>query len=1106
MKKHVRLNGILTVTILALLLSVFPVLTGGPVFAGTSGSPDLFLDTQERGSLDRSSDPTVIRSRFITVNFDLLPTASEVRAGNRGQANFLDLNFFGGTFHTAVLDRIDVNNHGYTTWTGHLEDVRHSQVILVYKDDIMSGNIALPGAFYQVRFAGNNLHAVHEVDHSKFDDCGVTGTDSPSGASHTVDGVFSSLPVDGPSDSGSSIDVLVVYNAAARAGAGGTSAMNSTINLAISETNTGYGNSGVNPDVNLVHAAEVSYTESGSIFTDKSRLQGTSDGYMDTVHSLRDTYGADVVVLITEGGGGYCGVASLMWSVSNSFKTSAFCVVKRSCATGYYSFAHEIGHLMGARHDRYVDNTDNSPYAYNHGFVNVADNWRTIMGYNTECSDNATSCTRLNYWSNPNKTYGGDPMGVADGDPAAADNRKTLNNTAYTVANFRTHIAAASVKVSSPNGGESLTVGAAHTVKWTSTGTVGNVKIEYSTNNGGSWSTVVSSTSNDGSYSWTVPNAVSSQCLVRIKEASDGSPSDTSNQVFSIVAAPISDTVTVTSPNGGETLTVGDSHTITWSSSGTVGNVKIEYSVNNGSSWSTVTSSTSNDGSYSWTVPNAVSTQCLVRVGEASGGSPTDTSNSVFSIAAAAIPPEVFLGRTRLDFGGNTGGTVTGSQTVLVENDGGGTLSWSTGTADSSWLSVSPASGNGSGVLTVSVDCSGMAEGPYSGSISVSDSNASNSPQSITVNLNVYNNNSTAIPFGEFSTPATGSSVSSSVPVTGWVCDDIDVAGIKIYNGSEYIGDAVFVEGARPDVVQAYPGYPKNYQAGWGYMLLTNFLPGGGTGTYTLYAKATDAEGNQVTLGSKTITVDNANAVKPFGAIDTPGQGGTASGGSFVNWGWVLTPQPNNIPTDGSTIDVWVDGVKLGHPVYNIYRSDIANFFPGYANSNGATGYFYLDTTGYANGIHTIQWTAKDSGGNSEGIGSRFFNIQNSGSDSNGTAAGTGKTSTADSLSVDFLTPVRFKTGHDEKDRPKLVYPGENGVIAVEIKELDRLEIHFPGPVSAISRLPIGSSIDVGGGVFTWNPGAGFTGNYEFVFARWNPNGDARKVKLTVKIRPKFSN
>jgi hypothetical protein len=162
-------------------------------------------------------------------------------------------------------------------------------------------------------------------------------------------------------------------------------------------------------------------------------------------------------------------------------------------------------------------------------------------------------------------------------------------------------------------------------------------------------------------------------------------------------------------------------------------------------------------------------------------------------------------------------------------------------------------------------------------------------------------------------------------------------------------------------------------------MLLTNFLPNQGNGTFTILAQAIDREGHQVVLGTKTIICDNAHAVKPFGAIDTPAQGGTASGKNFINWGWVLTPQPNSIPTNGSTINVYIDGVAIGHPVYNNYREDIAGLFPGYANSNGAVGYFYLDTTAYENGVHTIQWTAADNAGNNDGIGSRYFTIQNAG-------------------------------------------------------------------------------------------------------------------------------
>ena len=171
-------------------------------------------------------------------------------------------------------------------------------------------------------------------------------------------------------------------------------------------------------------------------------------------------------------------------------------------------------------------------------------------------------------------------------------------------------------------------------------------------------------------------------------------------------------------------------------------------------------------------------------------------------------------------------------------------------------------------------------------------------------------------------------------------------------------------------------------------MLLTNFLPNRGTGTYTLRAIATDGEGHAVTLGTKTITCDNAHAVKPFGTIDTPAQGGTASGSGYVNFGWVLT-LPHTVPKDGHTISVYVDSVLRGtlsqNPSsYDNYRVDVSTNFPGLNNTGapgggGPVGAFFLDTTAFANGVHTIWWIAYDDNGDGDGIGSRYFAIDNPG-------------------------------------------------------------------------------------------------------------------------------
>ncbi len=714
---------------------------------------------------------------------------------------------------------------------------------------------------------------------------------------------------------------------------------------------------------------------------------------------------------------------------------------------------------------------------------------------------------------------------ASDGDPS------DVSDSAFTILpQVKT------INLTSPNGGENWTAGSNHNITWSSSGSVGNVKIEYSTDNGSNWSEIINSTANDGSHSWTVPNTPSTECLVKISEGSDSELVDFSESTFAILPPFV-----LNSPNGGENWEAGSTHNITWTSNSSVQNVKLEYSTNSGSadSWTLITSSTPNSGTYNWTIPNIVTSKCVVRISDPSNSSLFDTSDEVFAITKG---PEISLNRTYLNYGALTNGTVTDGQTFLVTNTGGGTLSWSVGD-NAAWLMTSPDSGTDDGVVTVYANASGLPKGVYSGTISVSAAGASNSPQAITVTLNVINSSNNEKPLGTFETPQDKTTVMSSIAVTGWVMDDIQVESVKIYRkawivdpggdgywDTAYVGDAIFVEGARPDVEQAYSGYPLNYQAGWGYMMLTNFLPNGGNGTCIISAIARDKAGKEVTLGEKTIYCDNKNAVKPFGAIDSPAPGGIAAGGSYRNTGWALTPLPNKIPEDGKTINVYVDGVNLGHPTYNIYRSDIAGYFPGYANSNGAHGVFDFDTARYANGVHTIQWVATDSAGNTDGIGSRFFKVQNTGSSAARSSEAkqkwsgynpyrSGSIQQFSGIPVNFADPILVKKGFHNEILPEILYPDENGTVNIETRELERIEIQFadisanesllPGIIgyqiigAQFRRLPVGSTVDMQTRTFYWSLAPGFIGEYQLVFF----DADNQVLhKININVLPRYSN
>ena len=445
--------------------------------------------------------------------------------------------------------------------------------------------------------------------------------------------------------------------------------------------------------------------------------------------------------------------------------------------------------------------------------------------------------------------------------------------------------------------------------------------------------------------------------------------------------------------------------------------------------------------------------------------------------------------------------------------------------------------------------------------------------------------------FGQMDTPAQNATgVQGAIGVTGWALDDAGVSTVQIHrnclafemsppspcqtvlgNNVVYIGDAAFLAGARPDVAAAFPTYPNNVRAGWGYLMLTpmlphvpNALPFGGQGPLTLFAIATDTVGNKTLLSrsfvdvvptATAITMANDTIAKPFGAIDTPGQGQTISGAGYANFGWALTPDLNTtagsgdilIPTNGSTMSVFIDGLSVGLVAYNQCRDGVSNPVPpglyciddvssifgnltpqpfGTPRTSNPTlfrnldaarapiGAFNFNTLTMANGLHTIAWSVTDSAGRTEGIGSRFFNVLN-GAPATGAAAVEDAlrgaparvVGAAESLAVHAPATdgVWGRTGFNLVAPWAALHTNEDGTFAVKLPELDRLELWLGADVDAgylvangkLHPLPVGSSLV--GAQFGWMPPAGYTGTYELAFIR---GGERIAVRVTVVERP----
>lgn len=403
-------------------IALFAMLAGSNIATAEASATALFADAAGfQPAMDKQDPSFVTRSRYVSVNtsslFDATGTARDASALPE-----VALNLFPNASFIGMVTQVQKTSDT-TTWIGTLKNTPQGYFYLVVADGAFIAHVGSPQGIFEVSSAGNNQYKVIQLDQTKL------GDDAP-GAMAEPGPVLTKADIGTNADTAAVIDVMVVYTTAARTAEGSAAAMKARVALAVAETNQAYANAGVTPRLRLVHTEELPYTESGDIQTDVNRLTATADGYMDGVHALRNTYGADMVSLIVENGGGYCGIAkAIMATAATAFDVTA----RNGCMTGYYSFGHEFGHLQGARHDTYVDPT-NTPYAYGHGYTKPSAGWRTVMAYNNACSAVGVNCTRLQYFSNPTKTYSTAPMGVT----GVSENYKVLNTTALTVANFRT--------------------------------------------------------------------------------------------------------------------------------------------------------------------------------------------------------------------------------------------------------------------------------------------------------------------------------------------------------------------------------------------------------------------------------------------------------------------------------------------------------------------------------------------------------------------------------------------------------------------------------------------------------------------------------------------
>lgn len=339
-------------------------------------------------------------------------------------------------------------SNGSITYTGKISGQPHSEVTLALHDNRWYGMIT--DEFmnkYMLQQTGDDVYAIATLNEWSYLPQETTQDfERPLIPDAELD--YDVCAVDNPCNADIvSIQLMVVYTTAAREAYGGTASMNAAIATAVANMNVANANSSVRSGIqfNLVYTTEVAYVESGSSSVDLSRLAGTADGFMDSIHTLRNTYEADMVSMITSSPLTGCGLGYLNTNPLSYNDAAAFNITIYNCLVGNYTMAHEFGHNMGLRHDWYVD-ISNTPCDHHHGYVNQAalvlgasstKRWRTVLAYNNQCADNGFNCSRVNYWSNPGITRTSDPMGISIGNSFSSDEVYAINRFACKVASFR---------------------------------------------------------------------------------------------------------------------------------------------------------------------------------------------------------------------------------------------------------------------------------------------------------------------------------------------------------------------------------------------------------------------------------------------------------------------------------------------------------------------------------------------------------------------------------------------------------------------------------------------------------------------------------------------
>lgn len=358
--------------------------------------------------------------------------------------------------YVALVKEFDYTSPNDFIWKGDLIDLYGSIVIFNEKGN-MFGHIIIENQEYEFQsFDDKTVFIEFDHEYLSKSKCGIDHN-------HEFEENLSPLGLNENDFEGKSctglVRVLVLYTSAAQSS---VSNIYNTATLAVNSVRDALNNSDISwGELHLAKAGTVhlNFIEDGDDYqTDLTRLLNNTQA-----HQLRNQYQADLVVLLTDNV--YPEIYGVAYLGPNPY--TSYSIVEAPHATSGFTFAHEVGHLFGCRHE--VD--DDPGGSFEHGYKFTTGWWLWKKKWKTILQTNSwSSYTRIQYYSNPDVEYNNKATGTA----STNDNARKLIDESCTVENFRPYDPPPSVYISGPSQGNN-----SGTYTWTAHGSGGQPPYSY---------------------------------------------------------------------------------------------------------------------------------------------------------------------------------------------------------------------------------------------------------------------------------------------------------------------------------------------------------------------------------------------------------------------------------------------------------------------------------------------------------------------------------------------------------------------------------------------------------------------------------------------------